>query len=328
MATGARSRAAGYRRAMHELSGKNALLTGAAGGLGRHIAGELARRRSAAGAVGPPARAAPGALQLSAPARSDRRGGDRRSRRPTADGGTDRAGRGEDRAARSPDQQRRARDPGRVHRLHRSGTGAADSGEPRCADGPLTSRVARHARAGPGPHRHGLVAGGTGAATPTTSCTPTTKAGLVGFTRSLRAELADSPVGASVICPGFIARDGMYAEMQQHGVTAPLALRAVEPERVARAVLDAIVKDQPDVLITGWPMRPLLAIQEIAPRASPQRSSSARSRRQAGASFAPDWRSITRGRGTDRTMQLAESSADRPSRSWMNDGSAQRLDLR
>ena len=38
----------------------------------------------------------------------------------------------------------------------------------------------------------------------------TTKAGLIGFTRSLRAELADSPVGASVICPGFVARDGMY----------------------------------------------------------------------------------------------------------------------
>ena len=94
----------------------------------------------------------------------------------------------------------------------------------------------------------------------------TTKAGLIGFTRSLRAELADSPVGASVICPGFVARDGMYAVMQRLGVNAPLALRAVEPERVAHAVLDAIAKDQPDVLITGWPMRPLLAIQEIAPR--------------------------------------------------------------
>jgi short-subunit dehydrogenase len=94
----------------------------------------------------------------------------------------------------------------------------------------------------------------------------TTKAGLVGFTRSLRAELADSPVGASVICPGFVAGDGMYAVMQRLGLNAPLALRAVEPERVAHAVLDAIAKDQPDVLITGWPMRPLLAIQEIAPR--------------------------------------------------------------
>jgi short-subunit dehydrogenase len=94
----------------------------------------------------------------------------------------------------------------------------------------------------------------------------TTKAGLVGFTRSLRAELADTPVGASVVCPGFVAQDGMYARMQALGVSAPLALRAVPPERVAHAVLEAIAHDRPDVLVSGWPMRPLLAVQELAPR--------------------------------------------------------------
>lgn len=94
----------------------------------------------------------------------------------------------------------------------------------------------------------------------------TTKAGLVGFTRSLRAELAGAPVGASVICPGFVARDGMYARMRELGVNAPIALRAVEPERVARAVLDAIAHDRPDLLVSAWPMRPLLAVQELAPR--------------------------------------------------------------
>ncbi len=93
----------------------------------------------------------------------------------------------------------------------------------------------------------------------------TTKAGLVGFSRSLRAELNGSPVGASVICPGFIARDGMYADMQELGVSAPLALRAVEPERVAKAVIDAIVDDRSDLLVAGWPMRPLFAIQELSP---------------------------------------------------------------
>jgi short-subunit dehydrogenase len=94
----------------------------------------------------------------------------------------------------------------------------------------------------------------------------TTKAGLVGFTRSLRAELAGSPVGASVLCPGFVARDGMYVRMEELGVKAPLALRAVVPERVTRALLDAIAHDRPDVLVSAWPMRPLLAIQELAPR--------------------------------------------------------------
>ena len=95
----------------------------------------------------------------------------------------------------------------------------------------------------------------------------TTKAGLIGCTRSLRAELAGTPVGASVICPGLIANDGMYADMQREfGVNAPVALRSVDPDRVADAVVLAITGDRPDMLITGWPMRPLLAIQELAPR--------------------------------------------------------------
>jgi short-subunit dehydrogenase len=93
-----------------------------------------------------------------------------------------------------------------------------------------------------------------------------TKSGLVGFTRSLRAELAGTPVGASVICPGFVARDGMYARMQEIGVNAPIALRAVEPERVTHAVVKAIANDRPDALVTAWPTRPLFALQELAPR--------------------------------------------------------------
>jgi NAD(P)-dependent dehydrogenase (short-subunit alcohol dehydrogenase family) len=95
----------------------------------------------------------------------------------------------------------------------------------------------------------------------------TTKAGLVGCARSLRAELEGTPVSASVICPGFIANDGMYADIQhEFGVSAPIALRAVDPDRVADAVVQAITRDRPDMLVTGWPMRPLLAIQELAPR--------------------------------------------------------------
>ncbi len=94
----------------------------------------------------------------------------------------------------------------------------------------------------------------------------TTKAGLVGFTRSLRAELEGTPVGASTVCPGFIARDGMYARMQKLGVDAPLLLGAVQPERVSKAVIRAIAEDRPEILVTYVPMRPLLAVQEVAPR--------------------------------------------------------------
>lgn len=94
-----------------------------------------------------------------------------------------------------------------------------------------------------------------------------TKAGLIGCARSLRAELEGTPVSASMICPGFIANHGMYADIQREfGVNAPVALRAVDPNRVADVVVQAITGDRPDMLTTGWPMRPLLAIQELAPR--------------------------------------------------------------
>ena len=100
----------------------------------------------------------------------------------------------------------------------------------------------------------------------------TTKAGLVGCARSLRAELEGTPVSASVICPGFIAKDGMYADIQREfGVNAPVALRAVDPDRVADAVVQAITGDRPDMLVTGWPMRPLL--RDPGARAARRRAS-------------------------------------------------------
>jgi hypothetical protein len=37
-------------------------------------------------------------------------------------------------------------------------------------------------------------------------------------------------------------------------------------EHVARAVLDAIAHDRADLLVSAWPMRALLAVQELAPR--------------------------------------------------------------
>ncbi len=131
----------------------------------------------------------------------------------------------------------------------------------------------------------------------------TTKAGLIGFARSIRAELAATPVSSSVICPGFIAREGMYARMEEEGLKAPLLLHAVGPERVGQAVVHAITEDRPEILVSWLPMRPLLAIQELAPRVA---------ERIVAATGAADFfehLSERRGRATASDRQPAEGSA-------------------
>ncbi len=91
-----------------------------------------------------------------------------------------------------------------------------------------------------------------------------TKHGVVGFTRALRYDLEESPVGASAICPGFVARAGMYGRLS--GVQdPPPPMRPVEPEQVADAVIVAIRHDRPEVIVNGPGVRPLIALSAVAP---------------------------------------------------------------
>ena len=250
---------------MHELTGANALLTGAAGGLGRHIARALAGAGVRLAISG----RRPGPLESLA---ASLRAGGAVVESVTADLA--------DSEQASALIERAEAAIGPLDLLINNAGLETPAAFPAFTDEELALLTQVNLLAPMVLSRHvlpGMLARGRGHIVTVSSLAgrggnaynvlyATTKAGLVGFTRSLRAELGSSPVSASVICPGFVARDGMYAEMQHLGVSAPLALRAVGPERVARAVIDAIRKDQPDVLITGWPMRPLLAIQEIAPR--------------------------------------------------------------
>jgi short-subunit dehydrogenase len=93
-----------------------------------------------------------------------------------------------------------------------------------------------------------------------------TKAAMIAFTHALRGELRNRPVGASVICPGFVARDGMYGRMEEMGFRAPPALGVSEPKDVADAVLKAIRDDVPEQIVNPRPVRPVLMLQELAPR--------------------------------------------------------------
>ena len=93
-----------------------------------------------------------------------------------------------------------------------------------------------------------------------------TKAGLIGFTNSLRATYRKTKVSASVICPGFVEA-GIYDRLKtKTGLPAPKLLGTSKPETVGAAVINAIRKDLPEVIINPIPVRPLFAISELFPR--------------------------------------------------------------
>jgi short-subunit dehydrogenase len=93
-----------------------------------------------------------------------------------------------------------------------------------------------------------------------------TKGGLVRLTQSLRAEYDESPVGFSVVCPGFVAGDGMYQRMKDSGIRSNRIMGETTTEKVASGVVRAIRRDLPQVIDGGSPVRPLLAIGELSPR--------------------------------------------------------------
>ncbi len=92
-----------------------------------------------------------------------------------------------------------------------------------------------------------------------------TKAGLIGLTQSLRAEHRHGPVGFSVVCPGFIAGDGMYQRMVEEGFRSNRLMGETTLEKVADAVVHAIRRDLPEALESGAPLRPALALAQAAP---------------------------------------------------------------
>jgi short-subunit dehydrogenase len=92
-----------------------------------------------------------------------------------------------------------------------------------------------------------------------------TKAGLIGLTQSLRAEYREAPVGFSVVCPGFTKGDGMYQRMTEEGVKSNMLLGETTLDKVADAVVKAVRQDRPELIESGTPMRPLLALAQLFP---------------------------------------------------------------
>lgn len=93
-----------------------------------------------------------------------------------------------------------------------------------------------------------------------------TKAGLIGFTQSLRNSYRRQGVSASVVCPGFVGEAGMYADWRRsHEIDAPKRLGLAKPQAVANAVVKALRDDLPEVIVNPLPVRPLLALLAVAP---------------------------------------------------------------
>jgi len=90
-----------------------------------------------------------------------------------------------------------------------------------------------------------------------------TKAGLIEWTGALRSELDGTGVSLSAICPGYVTGEGMFARF---GIPAPRIIGSCTPEQVAAAVVDAIRRDLPEVIVNSMPMRPLLALSALSPR--------------------------------------------------------------
>lgn len=94
------------------------------------------------------------------------------------------------------------------------------------------------------------------------------KAGLLMWSDALRQELAGTGVNVSVICPGYVAESGMFAET---GIPAPSLAGTSKPTDVAIAVIKAIKQNQAEVIVnqdsfTANFTKFLLATWQIFPR--------------------------------------------------------------
>ena len=81
-------------------------------------------------------------------------------------------------------------------------------------------------------------------ATPRTSVYCASKFGMRGFALALREDLHPHGVGVSIVSPGFIREAGMFHES---GAEPPPGLGTTSPKKVGEAVLTAIRRDRAEV---------------------------------------------------------------------------------
>lgn len=105
-----------------------------------------------------------------------------------------------------------------------------------------------------------------------------TKHAVVGFTHSLRGEYGASCVGFSAICPAFVGRVGMYGRLEDEVPDPPSFLGPVPPEDVGSAVIKAIREDRAEIIVGRRVLRPISLAYHAAPKLFAKLSDSRRSR--------------------------------------------------
>jgi short-subunit dehydrogenase len=90
-----------------------------------------------------------------------------------------------------------------------------------------------------------------------------TKFGLRGFALCLRADLAGTGVGVSLVVPGFIRDAGMFAES---GAKPPPGMGTSTPQEVAAGVVKAIERNKVEVAVAPVQTRALAHVGLASPR--------------------------------------------------------------
>lgn len=136
---------------------------------------------------------------------------------------------------------------------------------------------AQMAERGTGGHLVNIASAASYAPSASLPAYATTKAAVRMLSECLRAELAGAGIGVTAICPGFtstpIAQSAHYlgvppgaAEAVRERSVRALRRRRFPPEKVARAVLRAVLRDQAVVLV-NTEARVLYALSRLAPGA-------------------------------------------------------------
>ena len=93
-----------------------------------------------------------------------------------------------------------------------------------------------------------------------------TKQGVVGFTHSLRAEYGPEPVGFSAICPSFVGRVWMYGRLEAELAPGPTPFGTLPPESVGEAAVRAIRDNLAEVVLGPLIVKPLIPLYAARPR--------------------------------------------------------------